>query len=328
MPMYGVEAYIGRAIESVLRQTFTAWELIIVNDGTKDRSREIAAGYKKDERICIIDKANGGLTSARLKGLEYAQGNYLVFIDSDDTLQPEFLEVLFDNIVKNDADVCMCSYNIMIGEKSIPQKLYFPDETTIIKKQDIFEQYYLPQVASVKRGTVFLPSFLWLRLFKKEIVTEDLFVSERVVYQEDLVFSARIHKRISRVVVVNRPLYNYYVNMGSLTQKYCVNAWKMMKALTNEIKLSFEGYSYAITEEKIQSSIVIAAHFVLMNAARLDYKRFKIDFENIINDEMVTSVCRNLSFFSVKWAYVVMIIAIRIHCPFIIYRYNKQRVQK
>ena len=327
MPMYGVETFIARAIESVQQQTFTDWELLIVNDGTKDQSREIAADYEKhDERIRIIDKPNGGLTSARLKGLEYAQGDFLSFIDSDDTLQIDYLEALYSNIVKYDADVSMCSYNTVFGSSVTPCMLYFPNVTTIIEGDTIFCDYFLPQVKSIKKNAVFLPSFMWLRLFRRDVVTNDLFVSERMVYQEDLAFSARQVNRLKRVAVINKPLYNYYVNAGSLTQKYRENAWEMMQTLTREIECAFDGHPCALTSEKSLSSVLSAVHFTLLNAARLNYNDFKKVFADIVREKSVTKTCSMISLFSIQRSFLALVIAIRFRCPSLIYNYNKKRI--
>lgn len=325
--MYGVEAYIARAIESVQQQTFTDWELIIVNDGTKDRSREIAATYElEDSRIRIIDKPNGGLTSARLKGLEFAQGDYLSFVDSDDTLQPEYLEVLYSNIVKYDADVSMCSYNTVNGGIITPNRLYFANCSTILEGKDIFDNYFLPQVASVKKNSVFLPSFMWLRLYKRSIISEDLFVSERLVYQEDLAFSARIIKKLNRLVVVNQSLYNYYVNIGSLTQKYRENAWGMMQALSKEIEKSLNLYPNVKTDEIMNGQRVSAIHYTLMNAARLDYHGFKSEYYMIRNNMDVDEILHEISYIELRKAYLALLISLKIKCPYLLYMYNKNRV--
>lgn len=327
MPMYGVEAYIGRAIESVQQQTFTFWELLIVNDGTKDCSRDIAAEYaSKDKRIRIIDKPNGGLTSARLKGLEYAGGNYLAFIDSDDTLQSSYLDVLYTNIKKYDADVCMCSYNTVFEGKTTPHYLYFEDKITVIDGKAIFQNYFLPQTASIKQGTCFLPSFMWLRLFRKEVVTTDLFVSERAVYQEDLAFSARIVKTLKRIVVVNEPLYDYFVNSGSLTQKYRDNAWQMMSNLTDEVYTAFKECQNELTIEKKCSQVFFAVHFTLMNASRMDYLSFKKVFRFVRNIDSVRDVLHHISLIGLKPAFIVLLISLKMKCPYILYMYNKERV--
>lgn len=325
--MYGVEVYIARAIKSVQQQTFQNWELIIVNDGTKDRSREIAAKYEQDDsRIRVIDKPNGGLTSARLKGLEYAQGDFLSFIDSDDTLQPEYLEVLYTNIKKYDADLSMCSFNRVLGNKVTPCMLYFPDAITLLVGETIFRDYFLPQLASSKKNATFLPSFLWLRLFKKEIITSNLFVSEQIVYKEDLAFSARLLKKLGSVVIVNKPLYNYHVNRGSLTQKYRENAWGMMTALTKEIEHVIKDVPGNMVNDRKQGCILSAIHFTLMNASRQDYKSFKKEFFNILKEPIVKEVICEINILDIKLAFIVVFFSLRLRCPSILYKYNQSRV--
>lgn len=327
MPMYGVEAYIGQSIKSVQNQTFTEWELLIVNDGTKDGSREIAAAYvQNDSRIRIIDKENGGLTSARLRGLREARGNYISFVDSDDTLAPDYLEVLYTNIREYDADISMCSYNVVQNGVVTGQKLYFQNQTTVIQGASIFSNYILPQISSVKKGVSFLPSFMWLRLIKKDILSENLFVSERVVYQEDLVFSLRISNRLGKVVVVNLPLYNYFVNNGSLTQRYRSNAWEMMQVLTTEIKQVLYAFPKANTKERLYSRTLCAVHFILMNAAYLDFRSFKKEFSRVLAEQSVRDACKRFSLINIKRCYWVLLISLWLHSPYIIYNYNKKRL--
>lgn len=326
MPMYGVEAYIGRAIESVQQQTFTNWELLIVNDGSKDRSREVAAEYERqDERIKIIDKPNGGLTSARLKGFECSTGKYLVFIDSDDSLQPSYLETLIANIQKYDADICMCSYNTINNRNVKANTLCFLQKTTILEGEDnIFQNYFLLQIPSYRRNTKFLPSFMWLRLFKREVIVDDLFVSERKVLLEDLAFSARLFKRLNRVVVIDEPLYNYYVNNGSLTMKYRENVWGMMKELIAEVNNVLEGHPKKYIEERVVGQCLTAMQFSLLNASRLDFKSFQSEYYNIRKEK--SKVWRCMPLWGIKHGFVVMIISLWVRCPYILYKYNRKKI--
>ncbi|WP_407401146.1 glycosyltransferase family 2 protein [Sodaliphilus sp.] len=328
MPMYGVEAYIARAIESVQKQTFTDWELLIVNDGTKDRSRDIAADYeRKDERIRIIDKTNGGLSSARLKGLESAQGTYISFIDSDDSLQPEYLEVLYSIIKRYDADVSMCSYNTVFGNSQTPVSLCFPQGTTILNdSEEILKDYFLPQIDSIRKGSNVLPAFMWLRLFRRDIISTDLFISERKVYKEDLVLTARLLFSIKKLVVINTPLYNYFINPGSLTMKYRENAWSMMKSLTLELFKVLDKFPEKLVHERRLGHLLFAVHFVLKNASRQNYSLYKKQFQDILKSELLMQAIHKASLFTVPRGFFVMVWSMKIRCPFLLYKYNKKRV--
>ena len=106
VPIYGVEKFLPNCIESLLRQTYTDLEIILVDDGSKDNCPAICDEYaKKDNRIKVIHKENGGLSSARNAGLKKACGEYISLIDSDDFVAPNFYEVLLGNAIKNDADI-------------------------------------------------------------------------------------------------------------------------------------------------------------------------------------------------------------------------------
>ena len=109
VPVYNVEKYISQCLDSIINQTYSNIEIICVNDGTRDGSRKILEEYrKKDSRIKIIDKKNGGLSSARNAGLEVAQGEYISFIDSDDWIEETMIEKLYRNITSLDTDIAIC----------------------------------------------------------------------------------------------------------------------------------------------------------------------------------------------------------------------------
>ncbi len=107
--LYNTEAYIEECIESVLAQSYKNLEILIVNDGSTDASLEKCEKYKQDPRVRIIDKPNGGLSSARQAGLEAATGTYVCFIDADDCLAPDYVEAMRERLEREGADICMCA---------------------------------------------------------------------------------------------------------------------------------------------------------------------------------------------------------------------------
>lgn len=111
VPIYNVAEYLPKCIESILAQTYPDYELILVNDGSKDNSPEIAEEYaKKDPRIKVIHKPNGGLSDARNEGMKYATGKYVSFIDSDDFIEPDMLEKCVNAMHADDADMVIFDY--------------------------------------------------------------------------------------------------------------------------------------------------------------------------------------------------------------------------
>ena len=117
-PVYKVEKYLNKCIDSILNQTFTDFELFIVDDGSPDRCGQIADEYaKKDRRVRVIHKNNGGAPSARNAGIVKASGEYLYFPDSDDWLEPNYLEQLYDTAIRTGANLVVSGYTIRLAQK-------------------------------------------------------------------------------------------------------------------------------------------------------------------------------------------------------------------
>src|SRR5688572_9544736 len=108
---YNLEAFIAQCLETIISQTFTDFECIVVNDGSIDNTRKIVEQYtKKDSRLRLISKENGGVSTARNTGFDAAQGEYIIFLDGDDFFEPHLLERLYDKIIKHGADIAVCNF--------------------------------------------------------------------------------------------------------------------------------------------------------------------------------------------------------------------------
>ena len=136
VPIYKVEKYLRRCIDSIINQTFKNIEIILVNDGSPDNCPKICEEYKnKDNRIIIINQENQGLSVARNSGIRIARGQYLVFIDSDDYIEEDMIEYLYEGIVKYDVDISCCGY-VAVYDNGIKEKITVPSEDTIYKKEE------------------------------------------------------------------------------------------------------------------------------------------------------------------------------------------------
>lgn len=124
VPVYNVEKYLEKCVRSILAQTFTDFELILVDDGSPDSSGAMCDQFaKQDERVKVIHKENGGLSDARNAGIEIATGEYLGFIDSDDYIADDMYELLYTNIVKEDADLSICGiYDVYEGKEPVEKQ--------------------------------------------------------------------------------------------------------------------------------------------------------------------------------------------------------------
>ena len=111
VPVYNTERFLNRCIDSVLAQTYSDWELLLVDDGSTDSSGSICDEYAtQDSRIRVFHKENGGVSSARNLGLDYARGEWITFVDSDDYIAPDMIEKLYETQKRNNADITVCGY--------------------------------------------------------------------------------------------------------------------------------------------------------------------------------------------------------------------------
>ena len=207
VPVYNVEAYLPKCVESILAQTYKNLEIILVEDGTKDASGSICDEYaKKDPRIKVIHKENGGLSSARNAGMDIAKGDYFGFVDSDDWIEPEFYETLLSAALKYDADlVCGGRYDVdgITGEKTVG---------LCHKKEECIS-------AMEMLGRVFTwdgcDSAAWDKLYRRHLFDEVRYPLG--MYSEDSAIFYKLMEQANRVALVPRPMYNYLHRENSIT---------------------------------------------------------------------------------------------------------------
>ena len=173
IPVYNVEKYIRQCLESVINQTLKDIEIIVVNDGTKDNSMKIVEEYLSDERIKIINKENGGLSSARNAGMREAQGKYIYFIDSDDFADKEVLSTLYENSENEKMDIVFSNFS------------YYNDKT----KKEKRAKFIFPFKEKISKGYYYLYNGeeinVWNRLYKKDFLEKYNFqFIEGIIYED------------------------------------------------------------------------------------------------------------------------------------------------
>lgn len=227
VPVYKVEQYLARCVDSIVKQTYKNIEIILVDDGSPDNSGKICDELAMtDDRISVIHKDNGGLSSARLAGFKVATGRYIQFVDSDDFIEPTMTENLVEAMEKKNADLCFCGYNTIHGSHTTPTLLPYQEEL-ITGTQDILQQYILPLFGNGGQGEISIPGFTCIRLYKKELLDDTHFQSERIYFLEDHILNLLYVTKVHSIAIVNKPLYNYCVNFTSLSNCYRKNKWQM-----------------------------------------------------------------------------------------------------
>lgn len=212
VPVYNAESYLQRCIDSILNQTYTEFEIILINDGSKDNSGKICDEYaQKDTRIKVIHQKNSGVSKSRNVGLQAASGDYILFVDSDDYISPDMIEKLVQKAVVNKSDIVMCNYCIDKGDDIFP----------------VFMKYNGAYISSqqVKDGLLYLyytDNHIGLyslcnKLFKKSIYSlNDICFDVSLKRGEDAWFVFQCLKYCDRVDYISDILYFYYQNDNSI----------------------------------------------------------------------------------------------------------------
>ena len=204
IPVYKVEKYLEKCIESVLKQTYTNLQIILVDDGSPDNCGKICYEYaKKDSRIEVIHKANGGLSDARNVGISKAKGRYIGFVDSDDYIKEDMYEILLNLIKKYDADVSICNlYDVIDGNECIRNKENGIREYSRI---DILKEILLDKN---------IQSYAWNKLYKKELFDEIKYPIGKKY--EDIGTTFYLFEKCNKIVVTSEPEYYYLKRADSL----------------------------------------------------------------------------------------------------------------
>lgn len=231
VPIYNVEKYIHKCIDSILNQTMKEIEIILVDDGTKDRCGEICDEYaKKDERIKVIHKKNGGLSDARNVGMQYVTSKYVLFIDSDDYIKEDMVEKLYENAEKNNADFAACGvYNV-----------YTNSMTPQCNKQMEFCCDNITAYGHILVGQI-LPGTICNKLIKSEIARDILFPVGKIY--EDAFYTTKLMQRVRYVYITTEPMYYYYHRQGSITTTpYKEKDMDVVRAFTESLNIVQEKF--------------------------------------------------------------------------------------
>lgn len=203
VPIYNIEKFLPCCIDSILAQTFTEWELILVDDGSSDTCGSICDEYAtKDGRIRVIHKPNGGLTSARNAGLAMASGEWVMHLDGDDWIEPEMLELLLRKGEETGADIVMGDFLFAYPDRDVPYRLPDWDDC---------------KTTSLNRYITSVWTCVWGGIHKRSLYEEHQLQSPQgVTYCEDFHLIVRLCYFARKVVNVHRPFYHYRQQEGSV----------------------------------------------------------------------------------------------------------------
>ncbi|RSK53478.1 glycosyltransferase [Bacillus canaveralius] len=223
VPIYNVESYLRRCLDSLLSQTLIEIEIIAINDGSTDSSGKILQEYSvKDNRLKVIDKPNSGVSSARNHGIRFATGDYIGFVDSDDWINVKMYEEMYNAALKEDADIVMCTYVREFGSHSKVKNFNLPEKVQYDKEE--LNAKILRRLVGPLNEEVANPEFLdawgtvWSKIYRTEMLIENnlLFTDlMEIGTNEDSLFNIEAFYYAKSFVFLNSPYYHYWRNNSS-----------------------------------------------------------------------------------------------------------------
>lgn len=300
LPIYNVEKYLNRCLESVVNQTYKNLEIILVDDGSTDGCPAICDDWaKRDERIMVIHKQNAGLGMARNTGIENATGDFICFYDSDDYIEIETIQKCVDVLEKNKAElVCYGLKNIdRCGKETgslVPKvkKLLYSGEEVL--------NQFLPELIAPDPNKGGCPNFrmsAWSAVYSLKLIKTSSwrFVSEREIIAEDVYSLLGLYNHVNKVVVLPEALYCYCENDSSLSRSYKKDRYQKIKffyqeslKLANELNYS-EDIKHRISEPYLAFTIAAMKQEVAVGESKSAViSRLK----TIIKDDLLQSVLR------------------------------------
>lgn len=278
IPAYNIAPYIARCLESVTLQSLKNIEIIVIDDGSSDSTVEIIKSYAcKDERIQLIQKANGGATSARLTGVHYAGGKYIGFVDGDDKVEPNMFERLLTNAKLYDADISHCGYQMVFSNRVD----YYYNTGQLILQDNIAG---LKDLISGK----FVEPGLWNKLFHRKLFYELLqsnIMDTQIRYNEDLLMNYYLFKASNRAVYEDWCPYHYLVRNDSATS-VAISVQK----LVDPIKVLFYLEKDTMKNSELHQIVLKRLAYQLVSVSSMDMHHNK---EFIYIQKMTRKMLRN-----------------------------------
>lgn len=298
MPVYNAEKYLRDTLESVKNQSFKDFELVVVNDGSSDSSVQIISEYYDDINIRLINQKNSGVSTARNVGIEKSSGKYIAFLDADDIMHPEFLNIMYKSILKQNSDMVFCEYIPFYGRcgfKSIDVLNLKYEALQSDQNKSVFD--YMMEIG--------LDAALWNKLIKKSIITKyNIQFNPQSSFGEDMFFNWKCVLASVNVVWVKECLYGYRQSVEGATFKYHPNLFLNYCNEYDSLSLFIEKNSIEIAniEKSIHLNLVkrIPALLRMIVRNKVSWIKKYNEIKTLINDKRISdalstwcTVCRD-----------------------------------
>ena len=281
VPIYNKEDYLPQCLDSIINQSYTNFEVLLINDGSTDSSGIICQEYaERDSRFRYIEKENGGVSSARNLGLERSEGAYITFIDSDDWVEFNYLEVLYNALRENNADVAISSYKSYYLDGKFYLRVYSSQEEEFLRigkrNRDVFLEEF-PKLGKLNHDFHCIAS----KLFKRELLESQKF-DESINYGEDLYFFFNLYLKMQSIIYVKEATYIYRQHGTNITLNFTESLALQEIQIHEQILKSAESQGIATFHylEKLKYLVSLRIEQFPYSDAIKNYETIVSEFEN------------------------------------------------
>ncbi|MCO4542854.1 Exopolysaccharide biosynthesis transcriptional activator EpsA [Streptococcus infantarius subsp. infantarius] len=294
VPVYNVESYLERCINSLLNQTYSNLEIILIDDGSTDRSGQICDQYKNRDEFVVIHKENAGLGMARNTGLDVATGKYIIFVDSDDYIDNNMIQSLYEEIQKTSSDTCIGGFKRVYANHSDVFKTELPKKEYI--GQEVCTEL-LPIMFGRVEGLPSVEMSVWKVMFSNDIIQKNQlrFPSEREFISEDIIFDTEYYPLSQKVCISPTVGYNYCDNEDSLTTRYNKERFNKQVILYNELEKRVTELGIRdLAIERMYSTLIAIARYSIKLEVKFSGQNGReesyANIQNICNNETLQTV--------------------------------------
>ena len=263
IPIYNAESVLKSCLDSIMNQNYSYFEVLMINDGSKDNSKKICEEYsKKDERFLLVNQKNRGVSAARNEGIKKAKGRYLIFVDADDTLSFDFCDNYAKVLSSTNVDMIISGLNLISSNRT--ENVNIRLNTGKYTKEQIGSQiseWY-------RNGLLNTP---WSKCFKRSLIST--FFNSDITLGEDLIFNLNYLLKCNTIYFLNRPLYNYIIsNPNSLSSKYHIKGFENLNIVYNDsYRLFIQNFGEKVDLKELDKKYV--TDFCVMAERLINYNK-------------------------------------------------------
>ena len=272
VPVYNVEQYIERCIESILLSTYKNFEIILINDGSTDNTALILNKYNSNKQCKVIHTINGGQSKSRNIGLKESKGEYIYFVDSDDFIANNAIEIMMKNIMYHDADICCARANFIDHNNKIEKEIPLYNRVKIDNHQEIIASALLIELIKVA---------LWIKIFRRSVIEDNNILFYEDIMNEDYLFSVQTALKSKTVIFCNDIIYHVTIRENSVSRTIKKESITDFDIIYNQLYKEFK--NNIINQNLLNIGYIKSIIFSLLNNVNRinSYKEFRDIYKNI-----------------------------------------------